>query len=303
MQITSSVKFYILLVIAMISWGFAWPSAKSIVGLENPNVIIFWRFLATAISILPILLWRKESLRLPDIKSFFQVCVGGVLYTVYNQFFLLGLSSGFAGAGGVLVTTMNPIFTYILGHLLQKQYPGKKDAFGLLLGLSGGLVLLHIWDKPTEGVFQSGNIFFLLCAFSWAILSMNSHSTGQKISPLVYSFYVFTIGTIFDFIFALPYGLSNVFSLDWMFWGQIFYLSVISTTFGTTVYFFASTKLGSRIASSFIFLVPATAVLGSWIFLGEVPSLTTLFGGSLAVSAVLILNGNRTKKTEIQAES
>ncbi|EMO89826.1 hypothetical protein LEP1GSC024_0035 [Leptospira noguchii str. 2001034031] len=30
--------------IAMISWGFAWPSAKLIVGDQHPNVIIFWRF-------------------------------------------------------------------------------------------------------------------------------------------------------------------------------------------------------------------------------------------------------------------
>lgn len=122
---------------------------------------------------------------------------------------------------------------------------------------------------------------------------MNSHSTGQTISPLVYSFYVFAIGTILDLFLAFPYGVERALNSEPSFWFHIFYLSVISTTFGTTVYFFASTKLGSRVASSFIFLVPVTALLGSWIFLNESPSFTTTIGGAFAVLAVFLLNRNR----------
>ncbi len=286
----------------MISWGFAWPSAKSIVGMEHPIVIIFWRFLATAISLVPVILWRKDSLRLPDKKSILQVIVGAILYTVYNHFFLLGLSQGLAGAGGVLVTTMNPIFTYVLVHTFQKKIPALKEFLGLGIGLIGGFFLLKIWEGDWVLLFQSGNIFFLLCAFSWAILSMNSHSTGQKISPMVYSFYVFSIGTVIDFVVALRYDIGGVFDNDWNFWVQILYLSVISTTFGTTVYFYASSRLGSRTASSFIFLVPVTALLGSWIFLGEIPSYSTLLGGTLAILSVFLLNQNHGSKQATEEE-
>ncbi|MBM9577805.1 DMT family transporter [Leptospira sp. 201903070] len=301
MQSKTNTKFYFLLVISMISWGFAWPSAKLIVGDQHPNVIIFWRFLATAVSLLPVVFWRKESFRLPSYRTFFQVVIGGILYTVYNQFFFLGLNNGLAGAGGVLVTTMNPIFTYVLVHSFQKKLPGGREAIGLIFGLLGGCILLRIWNLDWNSLFQSGNIFFLLCAFSWAFLSMNSHSTGQNISPLVYSFYVFTIGTILDFFLAIPYGISNALNAGFGFWIHILYLAVISTTFGTTVYFFASSKLGSRVASSFIFLVPVTALLGSWIFLGEVPSFTTTIGGFFAVLAVFLLN--RSKPEEKKSET
>lgn len=300
MPSNASAKFYVLLVIAMISWGFAWPSAKLIVGDQHPNVIIFWRFLATAISLLPVVLWRKESLRLPNKNTLFQVAIGGLLYTIYNQFFLLGLKNGLAGAGGVLVTTMNPIFTYVLVHSFQKKLPSAREGIGLLLGLVGGCILLRLWELDLNSLFLSGNIFFLLCAFSWAFLSMNSHSTGQTISPLVYSFYVFTIGTILDLFLAIPYGVENALNSGPHFWFHILYLSVISTTFGTTVYFFASTKLGSRVASSFIFLVPVTALFGSWIFLDEIPSFTTTVGGTFAVLAVFLLN--RAKNGEDQKE-
>jgi drug/metabolite transporter (DMT)-like permease len=296
-----SIKFFILLVIAMVSWGFAWPSAKSIVGTEPPIVIVFWRFLATAISLVPVLILRRESIVLPDKKDLLQVAIGAVLYTIYNQFFLLGLSQGLAGAGGVLVTTMNPIFTYILVHTFQKKLPSGKEFIGLFIGLTGGFLLLKIWEGDWTMLFQSGNVYFLLCAFSWAVLSMNSHSTGQRMSPMVYSFYVFSIGTVFDLFLAFPYDLSGVMDNDWNFWLQLFYLSVISTTFGTTVYFYASSRLGSRTASSFIFLVPVTALLGSWIFLGEEPKLSTLLGGVFAISSVIILNRTQVKKEEVLA--
>ncbi|WP_061224385.1 DMT family transporter [Leptospira weilii] len=295
---SASAKFYALLVIAMISWGFAWPSAKLIVKTQHPNVIIFWRFLATALSLLPVVFWRKGFFRLPNYKVLFQITIGGVLYTIYNQFFLLGLKNGLAGSGGVLVTTMNPIFTYVFVHSFQKKLPSTREGIGLLLGLLGGCILLRLWELDLDSLFRSGNIFFLLCAFSWALLSINSHSTGQTISPLVYSFYVFAIGTILDFFLAFPYGVENALSSGPYFWFHIFYLSVIATTFGTTVYFFASTQLGSKVASSFIFLVPVTALLGSWIFLDESPNLTTMIGGTFAVLAVFLLNRNQNDKSK-----
>lgn len=282
----------------MISWGFAWPSAKLIVKTQHPNVIIFWRFLATALSLLPVVFWKKGFFRLPNYKVLFQITIGGVLYTIYNQFFLLGLKNGLAGAGGVLVTTMNPIFTYVFVHSFQKKLPSAREGIGLLLGLFGGCILLRLWELDLDSLFRSGNIFFLLCAFSWALLSINSHRTGQTISPLVYSFYVFAIGTILDLFLAFPYGVENALNSGSYFWFHIFYLSVIATTFGTTVYFFASTQLGSKVASSFIFLVPVTALLGSWIFLDESPNITTMIGGTSAVLAVFLLNRNQNDESK-----
>lgn len=290
MQSTPSIRFYFLLIIAMITWGFAWPSGKSIAGTANPNVIIFWRFLVTAISLVPVVLLMKKEFRLPGKRQVFEVILGGILYTIYNHFFLLGLENGFAGAGGVLVTSLNPILTYLIVNLWTKTRLTQAEFSGLFLGLLGGFILLKAWNLSWDGLLQSGNIFFLLCSLTWALLSMNSHSTGEKISPVVYGFYVYSIGTVFDLIFAWNHGIWDVFLMDWSFWFQIFYLAIVSTTFGTTVYFFASTRLGSRTASSFIFLVPLTAVFGSWFFLGELPEISTIFGGGCAILAVSILN-------------
>jgi len=109
-------------------------------------------------------------------------------------------------------------------------------------------------------------------------------------SPIVFSFYVYTFAAVIDFFLALPYGIMKPVGGGLVFWGNIAYMSAGATTFATTIFFIASTRLGSERASSFIFTVPLSAVIVAWIILGEVPSLNLIIGGLFSTSAVYILN-------------
>jgi drug/metabolite transporter (DMT)-like permease len=62
--------------------------------------------------------------------------------------------------------------------------------------------------------------------------------------------------------------------------------------FGQSVYFKATSVLGPKKASSYILMVPVTAVLFSIILLGESINHFTILGGSLSLLAILILNKN-----------
>ena len=48
----------------------------------------------------------------------------------------------------------------------------------------------------------------------------------------------------------------SVFEFDWIFWINLLFLSCIAMSFGTSIYFLASSKLGPKQASAYIFLVP-----------------------------------------------
>jgi drug/metabolite transporter (DMT)-like permease len=61
-------------------------------------------------------------------------------------------------------------------------------------------------------------------------------------------------------------------------------------SFANTMYFFASSKIGAVKASSFIFVVPLTAIIFSVIILKEEVLYTTITGGSLSVVAVYLIN-------------
>ncbi|MDF3820795.1 DMT family transporter [Leptospira sp. 96542] len=286
-----NLKFLILLIVAMVSWGISWPIAKLIAGLVPVNVLVFWRFFATFLSVIPLLVWFKIPFRLKSGRDYLNVLIGGIIYTLYNLFFFLGLKNGLPGAGGVLVTTLNPIVTFFMVVVVQKKNISKRQVFGLFFGFLGGLTILQVWKISIDYLMLSGNLFFLLCSFVWATLSLNSQRTGKSMSPLTYSFYVYGIGSLIElmFCFSDP-SFFKVWDFGLSFWMSIFYLTVISTTFGTTVYFYAATRLGSEIASSFIFIVPLSAYISSYLMLGENLQIPVIVGGSLAMLAVYLIN-------------
>jgi drug/metabolite transporter (DMT)-like permease len=273
----------------MIIWGVSWASAKMITNYTNFEVILFWRLIVTFVSLVPVLWITKDSFRITK-KALPYVVSGGLVMLFYNALFFLGLRNGLAGAGGVFVTTLNPIVNFFLVAILYKYHLHLWEYLGLALGLLGGFIILKIWGLSIGALLDGGNVYFILAAFTWAVLSIITAQSKMYISPITYSLYLYGFATVVSFCMALPYDWMQPLSFDYLFWINIFYLASISTSFGTTVYFIASSRLGSARASSFIFLVPASAMLSSWALLGESPEWTTILGGLLAISAVYLLN-------------
>jgi len=285
----STAGFIFLMLLAMLSWGGSWPSGKLIAGLARAEVIIFWRYFITSLSILPFLFIFKQPLRI--VKSSLPLLIfGAVVMITYNQLFITGLKVGLAGAGGVLTTSLNPIITFSLASVIYRESVGHRQKIGLLLGIIGGAVLLNVWKLDIRELLAGGNVLFLLAALSWSILTLISQKTQQRVPFLTYSFYLYTFSALLELFLALPHGLLSITGQPWMFWGNIIYLSIFATTFGATVYFMAAGRIGSGRASSFTFLVPTSAMLFSWLLLGEAPELSTIIGGSIAVFAVYLLN-------------
>ncbi len=274
---------------AMVIWGGSWTSSKMIANLAQPEVLIFWRFLFAALSFVPILLISGKSRRISR-TSFKHILTGSLFLLGYNKFFFWGLQNGFAGAGGVLVTTLNPLLTFLLMLFFFRRKVFPRQLLGLLLGFTGGGILLEIWAVNLSNLFASGNAFFLIASLSWAFLTIVSEKSKDDSSPLVFSFYIFCLTALLSFFAALPYKPLDVLHNGTVFWVNIIYMSCAASTFATTVFFFASGRLGSEKASAFIFTIPFSAVLISWWILGEVPRFYTIVGGVIAVSAVYLIN-------------
>jgi drug/metabolite transporter (DMT)-like permease len=281
--------FLIGMVLSMMCWGFSWTSGKVLSDYTDPLTISFLRFAVTFISLYFILLALKEKL-LIDKKGFFDLLMAAVCISVYTFLFFKGLTVGKPGAGGVLVTVLNPIITYAMTLVISWRKPTRNEFIGLTLGLLAGIVLLKLITEADQ-IFQAGNIYFLLAAFCWAILSRFTSRATRYGSSLSFSFWMYGISTLVMIMFA---GVQPSFEVsqkaDFKFWANLFYSATITTSLATTFYFVATSKVGASKASSFIFMVPFTAALGSWIFLGEIIQVHTIIGGVLGIAAVYILN-------------
>jgi drug/metabolite transporter (DMT)-like permease len=281
--------FLIGMIFSMFCWGLSWASGKVLAAYGSaPNLSLF-RFVFTFISLFIILIITKENLKI-DRKGYGHLLVSSVLMTIYNYFFFKGLFLGKAGAGGVLVTILNPIVAYAITLILAKRRPTSYETIGLIIGLLAGAILLKIWESSNQ-LWSAGNSFFILASFTWAVLSLFTSKSGRYGSPVAFSLWLYGIST-FTMLLLSDFNESiHILKIaDFYFWFNLIFSAVITTAIATTFYFVATSKLGASKASSFIFMVPFSAALGSWIFLNEVPKLHTIFGGLLGIAAVYILN-------------
>jgi drug/metabolite transporter (DMT)-like permease len=290
--------FTFLIILSMTLWGGAWVSAKAIATSLPTETLTFWRFFINFIATVPLLFFMKEPLKVNK-SALIYILLGSAFMGLYLYLFFEGLIYGFAGVAGVIVPTMTPLVTFTLSIPIFGQKVLSRDLAGLALGIIGGSILLEVWELNPHNLFMTGNIYFLICAILWALLTICSQKAGSMVSPLVFSVFAYAFCSILFFFISLPYGLSAVFNQGLFFWLNILYLGIIASTFATTIYFFASSRLSSYRASSFIFLVPFSAVTLSWIFLGEVPKISTIVGGLTAIISVYLINVRKKEGREI----
>lgn len=276
------------MLISMVFWGLSWPSAKVISGYSNPIVLTAYRYSIVFLTLIPILLFLKIPLKISKNGIPF-VFISGFLLAIYSYLMFLGLKKGTAGAGGVLVTTLNPIFAYFLSLVIAKKKPNTNETIGLILGLLAGCVLLKIWTS-FDLLFNSGNLYFLASALLWSVMSRFTAKSNDYGSPFSFSLWMYFITLISLFPFIDYQSFKATFEIrEFKFWGNVFFGGAIVTSLATTIYFYATSKLGSAKASSFIFLVPFSAALSSFLLLDEKLEIHTIFGGILGILAVFMI--------------
>jgi drug/metabolite transporter (DMT)-like permease len=277
------------MILSMTCWGFSWASGKILAAYGPSLTISFFRFALTFLTLPFILLVFRVKL-LINIKGLGDLLISALLMSLYTFLFFKGLTKGNAGAGGVLVTVLNPIIAYAIMLILSRRKPWRNETIGLVIGLLAGAILLRITSRAQQ-VFEAGNLYFLFAAFTWAVLSNFTARATRYGSPVSFSFWLYAASTSIMFLLAGFQPIADVINkADFTFWANLFFVSTIVAGLATTFYFVATSKIGASKASSFIFMVPFSAALGSWIFLDETIEAHTIIGGLLGIAAVYILN-------------
>jgi drug/metabolite transporter (DMT)-like permease len=277
------------MVVSMFLWGISWPSGKVLsnyCSVVNFTVYRYTIVVATMLLLLPVF-GVSFRIKKRGIPAFL---MSGMLLAAYSYFFFRGLKAGSAGAGGVLVTTLNPIMAYLIGIAMKRKLPSANESAGLVLGLIAGCILLKIWSNPAA-LAESGNLYFLVASFLWAAMSKFTAKGAQYGSSMGFSLWQYLV-TLLCFLPLTNFTEMSaaIHISDPLFWINLFFSSAVVTSLATTVYFYTTTRLGAEKASSFIFLVPLGAAVSSWFLLGERILPHTAVGGVLGMAAVYLIN-------------
>ena len=149
-----------ILLLSMTIWGLSWTNAKILSDYAPSSVLAFWRFFFSSITMIPVLWLTGNNFRVTR-QGMKYIFTGAVFISLYNIFFFMGTNNGTASMGGIIVPTFNPIITFIISILLMKQVVYRMDIIGLILGFTGGVIVLQAWTLSLEQIIAKGNLFFI----------------------------------------------------------------------------------------------------------------------------------------------
>jgi drug/metabolite transporter (DMT)-like permease len=235
----------------------------------------------------------KESVSTVDI---FKIAFCSIFGIALNQGLLyigLNKTSPFDAS---IIHTSNPIIVLLLSLLILKEKISLSKIAGILLGLTGALLLIITGKSSNESNLSSlsGNLFILANGIAYALYLILVKNIMEKYKPITVLKWLF----FFGFIFSMPFLLlsnksiiiSNIGTLQWI---SIFYIIFINSFLAYLLIAYALKKVTATVAGYYTYIQPfIVAVIG--VLIGkESPTLIKVFCGFLIFAGVYVINGNR----------
>tara|TARA_B100000676_G_scaffold243362_1_gene245111 strand:+ start:734 stop:1663 length:930 start_codon:yes stop_codon:yes gene_type:complete len=276
----------VLLTLSTIFWGGNAVAGRFAVGHISPFLLTHLRWFILAMFLL--VLFRK---RLQEAKELFCAgwigfVLGGIALGGFNMFFYIAAHHTTAINLGILQGSI-PIFVIAGSFLFFKDRIGPLQSVGILIGLTGVLVLASGGQlMRLVGIeFNIGDLYMLIgCGlFSAYILGLRKQSNGDEIIGLL----LFSITAQIVTVFGVAYEL-NTGELFWPSvegWLIVFFVTVFPSFLAHLFYIRSVQLIGVGICGLFFNLVPISASLMAVTLLSE------KFGVFHAVSLILVVLG------------
>ncbi|MCR1835462.1 DMT family transporter [Oceanobacillus caeni] len=121
----------------------------------------------------------------------------------------------------------------------------------------------------------------------------------EKYGFLPFTVYTIIAGSIFMVIFLPGLG-SEISSASMSSTLAVIYLGLFSTVLPYFALAYVTSKVGAAEATSSLYLTPLVAIIISWVWLGEIPTLLSIVGGVLTLIGVSISNLKINKSIELK---
>ena len=284
----------ILMLLVPFVWALSGVSVKYLSFSISEDEVVVYRFFLSALSTFPLLIWFKIPLRI-SLKNL-AICVLLAFFLIGNyRTYFMGMQRGAVGLGAALVTVLIPIFVYIIMIFSKKSKPILKDWLALVIGAIGVVLMLDLEQLNLDILVSGGNIYFVLAALTYALFTVFA-SYMRSIHVLTIHFYVCLFGLLIDWNLSYDSNhLSSLINMDYVFWINMLFISVIAGTAITALYYTGLRIIGSKKSSAFSILTPFFAIALGAIFFGEMITIYNAIGILMAVLALIVLNDLKIK--------
>ena len=280
-----------------IIWGLSFVAASVVLTTLPPVILAAVRFLIAAAIYSPVIFWEYTRGNRPskaDLKEL--AALGFLSISIYFWLQYTGVAYAGAGVSAVLVTGLIPVLTGLAGTVILKESFNMKKGLGITLGLVGVVLIAlpKLLVSNVDWLFFVGVLCLLGNAVCWSLYSTLSRRLMKRIGkPIMVTAYT----TFFGMLFLLPMSLTanwgTVAALSSSQWWSILYLAVICSSGGYLLWNYALSKMEAVKATTWLYLEPVAAFVGSFALFGIVPLPLTILGGAAILIGALLTSRSK----------
>ena len=274
-------------------WASAFPAIR--VGLEsyNPEHLVLLRLLIASLALIFFAILTR--MQLPEWRDIPIILVIGLLgFTVYHVFLSIGETTIHAGTASLLVST-SPIFSSILAALFLHERFGVLGWVGSIISFCGVATLSL--GKDGHFTFHIEALFILLASFSESIYFVFQNRYLKKYGFLAFTSYTIWSGTFFMLLYLPGLG-ERIMHSSIETTLSVVYLGLFPTMIPYFSLAYIISRIGTAEATTSLYLTPALAIIISWIWIGEIPTVFSIIGGIITIFGVIITNIKIDKKED-----
>jgi len=297
---------YVSMILVALFWGINWPVARIVSTGElgaNPITSTFIRF-GIAIPFLYVavkLVEKPETMRLPSEYIKPLLVLGIMEVGIHNFLFFSALRFTSASDGSLIINGGITTFTILLSPLFYgDERITRNKILGLICSITGLLIIFAL--SPGQEVTNRllGNFLVVVTALNWSIFSILSKKYLEKISPLVFQFWV----TVYGWLLLIPFVIGEQYyhhttyvsgkSLASLFFMGVFAGAIAYSLFNTSVKY-----IGPSRSSIFINLTPVFGIISSILILGENFSIWYPIAFLVIIAGIFVAESPKTKSIEV----
>ena len=198
-----------------------------------------------------------------------------------------------------LMTTMGPIFTMFLAAIFLKEPLTWKKVLGVLVGLSGVLLLMLSkgGDAGSGTRAVVGQLIALLATFSYTLYLTVFKRLIDKYSPLELMKWLFLI----SFLIVLPFSIGPAVEMPWREMDGIFYFRLGFVVLAATVMAYllvpyAQQRLRPTVIAVYNYGNPVIATTAGLLMGLETFTVTKMVAGVLVILGVVIVTQSKSRR-------
>jgi drug/metabolite transporter (DMT)-like permease len=287
----------VMLVVLGLIWGITWPVMKIALNEIPPLTMRGTAAVLGAVTYYMLCVVMRRSLRIPSLKVWAHVLVGSLLNIVaFSLFSAFAQLAATTSRVAILAYTM-PIWAVLLAWAFLGERPNRVQALALLLCTIGLAILIYplaangiplgILFALAVGVCWAGGTVYL----KWAHIDADQMGVGSW--QMTIAAVVLVAATLlFDGWHFSGAHLDGYLATAWT--------GIASSGVAYALWFTIIRRLPAVTASLGVLTSPVIGVIGSFLVLGEVPTVADVIGFALIfVASACVLLTRQTVVTTV----